>query len=870
MRRLTPLAALFFALLAGLHTWPMLRFAGSHVVDLGDGILNNWLLAAVSRRLLTHPLTVFDVNMYYPYRHALGTLDHQLSTALLLTPLAVLTDNALLPATLFTVASFALAGLFTAMLVGDLTGSVGAALLAGCVYAFSPMRLENLNHSHVLGNCWLPLALLTLQRYVREPSWKRMWLAVAAFLCLALASWYYAVIGGVAVAVVGAAELARAQPPRWRILGRALPGAAVLLVVLGAVAQPYLAVNREYLPQAPRAFAVTKTAEGRSIDRAVDSHAIAEMAAPVESYLGLAEASRAPWTAPLRSISPLPGARFFPGLAAAFFAAIAVFVIVRRQVRVVPLSWATVALSGLASFAVVVAAFDLPIGPIRLLRSIPGFFAILLISLVAWLLTDRERPGAVDGWRFTARTYLVLGAIGLLLSLGEQVKAFGLPLGQGLYPATLPPFNLLRASSRFGVLFSLGAAVLAGCGYAVVARRVKMPALRIGLIAIALVTVNAEMLVAPIWMQRVERVPDAYEWLKRAPEGPVIEFPIHGNLLALYWSLHHGHPVVNGGGAIQPAAFRRLEDRDDLSPDMLDHILAFWHPRYVLVNKAAYTGDRARDLEANLAVDQDRLRFLVQFGARAIFEVVGSSRGPVVLRSYPASMLAGKRTITVRARVEPAPRGTPVLQVWGNGRLLRSASAAELGADPLLVLPVPAETKDGLNLEVMGDYTLPSDGRETIGRTGRPAPADIALTVTPERTRLEVNGHVWIGEKGYTVAAFEPGPEAAEVRVFNTSWSEEASHAMAAYLHQLPRGSIVAVASFYDASRALTEDAVGALAAFGLTGDLRGRFQWAHAGIGVKGAPPGSAIESIGEFTAECRVGEPARVNVDVEDVRID
>jgi hypothetical protein len=73
----------------------------------------------------------------------------------------------------------------------------------------------------------------------------------------------------------------------------------------------------------------------------------------------------------------------------------------------------------------------------------------------------------------------------------------------------------------------------------------------------------------------------------------------------------------------------------------------------------------------------------------------------------------------------------------------------------------------------------------------------------------------------------------------------------------------------YDASRALTADAVDALRTLGMTTDLRGRFSGAHAAIGVKGAVPGTAVEHTGRLDASCAVGAPVLLPVIVRDVRL-
>src|SRR5206468_2863323 len=163
------------------------------------------------------------------------------------------------------------------------------------------------------------------------------------------------------------------------------------------------------------------------------------------------------------------------------------------------------------------------------------------------------------------------------------------------------------------------------------------------------------------------------------------------------------------------------------------------------------------------------------------------------------------------------------------------------------------------NVEFISDYRVEmSSARPDIGTTGRKAPADVSLSVDPVRTVLQVNGGIWIGRKGYTLAVLTDSGKVTEVRNFNTSWFERESAALAAYIRDLPDGYIVALASTFDASRSLTADAVASLGTLGIKGDLRGRFQWAHAAVGVKGGAPGSAAESIGETRASCRIGEPA------------
>jgi hypothetical protein len=100
-------------------------------------------------------------------------------------------------------------------------------------------------------------------------------------------------------------------------------------------------------------------------------------------------------------------------------------------------------------------------------------------------------------------------------------------------------------------------------------------------------------------------------------------------------------------------------------------------------------------------------------------------------------------------------------------------------------------------------------------------------------------------ERGYNVVVLDPKTGAIQDAVaFDTHLDAAASQALADYIRQVPVGQIVAVAAADEASRLLGQEAVDALQSIGAIGDLRGKFRWGHAIIGVRGAPPGSALET--------------------------
>jgi hypothetical protein len=58
----------------------------------------------------------------------------------------------------------------------------------------------------------------------------------------------------------------------------------------------------------------------------------------------------------------------------------------------------------------------------------------------------------------------------------------------------------------------------------------------------------------------------------------------------------------------------------------------------------------------------------------------------------------------------------------------------------------------------------------------------------------------------------------------------------------------VALSAKDEASMDLDEQTVDALRQLGFEGNLRGRFRGSHAGVGVKGAPAGSALEALADW----------------------
>ena len=104
---------------------------------------------------------------------------------------------------LLLMASVVACGLATTALGVHLTGSRSAGIVAGCLFALAPYRLEQLAHLQILANWWGPVALLALHRQADAGGWRWAWLFAVSWLLLALTSGYhllfFTVVAGLAI-----------------------------------------------------------------------------------------------------------------------------------------------------------------------------------------------------------------------------------------------------------------------------------------------------------------------------------------------------------------------------------------------------------------------------------------------------------------------------------------------------------------------------------------------------------------------------------------------------------------------------------------------------------------------------------------------
>jgi hypothetical protein len=227
-------------------TYPQIRVLDRGVtLEIGDPLLSTWRLAWFAHQLPRDPSHLFDGNIFYPEKDTLAFSDAMLVPSLMVAPLVWMGVHPLLAYNLLLLSGFALSGAAMFLLVRSLTQHVGAALVAGFVFAFLPYRFMHYAHLELQMAQWMPLCLWALHRTVRDGR-LRDGLLTGLFLALqTLSSFYYGIFFATYLIPVAIAVLAAAPRARFRPAVQALAAGAVLAaIVVVPFTLPYFAARR--------------------------------------------------------------------------------------------------------------------------------------------------------------------------------------------------------------------------------------------------------------------------------------------------------------------------------------------------------------------------------------------------------------------------------------------------------------------------------------------------------------------------------------------------------------------------------------------------------------------------------------------------
>jgi hypothetical protein len=239
-KRFVAVVLIVFAALTAVMTYPQVLHMRDGVHDPGDPLMVTWALAWVAHQLPRAPGHLFDANIFYPERNTLAYSEAFVVPGALAAPLQWAGISPIVVYNIVFLSGFVLSGAGTALLVRRLTGCVGAALLAGIVFAFQPFRVDHHAHLQLQQTQFIPLALWAFHRLldtsrVRDGLWLGLFVAAQMLSCV-----YYGLFLIPYMAVVcGTMLVATRALTRTRLIALAA-GVAVAAVAMVPAGRAYI------------------------------------------------------------------------------------------------------------------------------------------------------------------------------------------------------------------------------------------------------------------------------------------------------------------------------------------------------------------------------------------------------------------------------------------------------------------------------------------------------------------------------------------------------------------------------------------------------------------------------------------------------
>lgn len=247
-----PIALETLAVLSGftaatmMMTWPLAtQLRTALPSDLGDPLLNAWILAWGAERFLDGLRDLWQAPIFFPYANTFAYSEHLLGIAAIVAPVQWLSGNPLLTHNVAFLLSYVLAGSGMYLLVRSLTGRPPAAVVAGAAFAFCPYRAAQIPHLQMLMTGWMPISLWALHRYYATGARRFLLACAGAFTLQGLSNGYSLYFFATAVAVIGLDGLFRTRLSARRLLVDLGSCALLIGLLLAPVIYTYYEVRQE-------------------------------------------------------------------------------------------------------------------------------------------------------------------------------------------------------------------------------------------------------------------------------------------------------------------------------------------------------------------------------------------------------------------------------------------------------------------------------------------------------------------------------------------------------------------------------------------------------------------------------------------------
>jgi hypothetical protein len=597
--RLLREAGLFalFLLLSIAMTWPLAIQMDTAVSDLGDPLLNTWIVDWSSHALLHQPLRLFAPKIFWPELLPLAYSEHLVGVALLVLPFHLAGAEPLVVYNIAMILGFALSGYGAFVLARMFTPSLAAAIAGGIFYAFVPFKFDHLAHLQIVSSGWIPLFFAALVAYWRNATKRNAVLLAAAFVMNGLTNVYYLLFVAATLGVTLLFFVTAAPKRDLRFWIRLLTALAVAGLVLLPFLLPYKIVSDTYH--------FTRSEEE-----------VRHGSATWRAWL--AGSFRSLWW---RDLVPEEWKQherlLFPGLMAPLLLLVAL--LTRKRPTAQPTNQPTDQPTNGYRFhwldpILILAAILSLLGMYRdrVTWRVAGhlIFAmrgtdVPMMALVVGLMIRLPLRRWLERSRFTIEEWFaaVWLITGFIASFGMNAFFFSFLFRRVFV------FESLRASSRFAVIAYAALAIWVALGITALARRRKIA----GAFCVALVLVD--LLPVIRWEQWTGSGP-LYRWLAKSGIEPTVELPVHGWWEAQYlvgWTEHRRLASLNGTSGWEPPQHfnMRLEWEQKKFDELFTR--AETNGAKVLVIHAHWLEDNAVRDALRRAVESGRLHYLRRF-----------------------------------------------------------------------------------------------------------------------------------------------------------------------------------------------------------------------------------------------------------------
>lgn len=621
-----------FLTLSILMTWPWALHLRDASSDRGDPYAIAYYMWWDYHQTFHDPFNLFHATVLYPYKYTLAFTESAYGVSLLFFPLFALGFRPLTILSVATLIAFAFSGYGMFRLVRTLTNSVGAAWIAGIVFAFLPYHFQRLPHLHLLFTCWIPLLLEALVLFAQQRTWKRAsWLGVT-FVMNALTSVTWFILTLLPLTLTGIFLIAwfhLLKDRKFWIRGLVLVGLASLAVLCFLF--PYYRVHQLY-----------------GLERSPDQ-VIGLSAWPIH-WLAASERNKL-WfslggTAARDELMLFPG--FLPPLLA-----VAALLLVRPATRQIStltnrlrssIHFRTllIVLDCLAVVLLFIALLTIGYGGIHpklfgveILQSThatrPLYFFIVTVGLRLVLAPPQVinrivEKNSLASIRSDPRS--VAYVIALIWTVIGVFGSFGMNFffHRMLYD-WIPLFRSTRTPSRWAMIAYVGLAILAGLGSSQVAEWLARwrPKLKQALIYCTLaILLLFEQRVVPLQFVRGDVDPDPMTLRLKATKmsGGIVELPAERDNYAYFTytlrAADHGHPVVTAASSFVPPLLQEIEalTKERPIPARFLDVLEGVPTSYLVVHKSLLKTDSKSAIELFIksGISARRLRLVHREG----------------------------------------------------------------------------------------------------------------------------------------------------------------------------------------------------------------------------------------------------------------